>query len=95
MKNNSLVTVIMPAYNHEKYIKEAIESIINQDYKNIELIITNDGSSDTTNDVILSLANRCEERFINFKYISRANKGLINTLKEMEQFIDGKYFTIF
>lgn len=35
--------LLIPAYNHEKYISEAIQSVIDQDYKNIELIIINDG----------------------------------------------------
>lgn len=45
---NALVSVIMPAYNVEKYIGEAIESILNQSYSNIELLICDDGSSDNT-----------------------------------------------
>ena len=43
-----LVSVIIPAYNHENYIQEAIKSIIAQTYKNIELIILDDGSKDST-----------------------------------------------
>ena len=42
----------MPAYNHELYIKEALQSIINQTYKNIEFIIINDGSTDRTAEII-------------------------------------------
>jgi alpha-1,3-rhamnosyltransferase len=46
--NLPLVTIAMPAYNHENYIEEAINSVIDQTYQNIEFIIINDGSSDTT-----------------------------------------------
>lgn len=44
--NNILVSVIIPVYNVEKYLKEAIESVINQTFKNIEIICVNDASPD-------------------------------------------------
>jgi teichuronic acid biosynthesis glycosyltransferase TuaG len=47
-----LVSIIMPAYNAEKYIAEAIESVLNQDYTKFELIIINDGSKDKTESII-------------------------------------------
>ncbi|WP_152184314.1 glycosyltransferase [Sulfurimonas indica] len=94
MKEQPLVTVLMPAYNHASFIKEAIESLIEQDYTNIEFIITNDGSTDNTHDVIMELDNICKTRFSKFQYINRRNKGLIKTLKEMETLINGKYLSI-
>lgn len=51
--NKVFVSVIMPAYNAEKYIGEAISSILEQSYKNYEFIIVNDGSTDLTKDEIL------------------------------------------
>src|SRR6185437_3911712 len=47
-----LVSVIIPCYNAEKYIGQAIESILNQTYKNFEIIIINDGSTDQSADII-------------------------------------------
>lgn len=44
--NMPLVSVVVPCYNHQKYVAETIESIINQTYKNIELIVIDDGSKD-------------------------------------------------
>lgn len=93
-KNNlPLVSVCIPAYNHEKYIAETIESIINQDYMNLELIIINDGSKDKTDEVIKKYEQKCQKRFVRFEYRNRENKGLSATLNDMVQWSKGKYFT--
>jgi len=70
MKEKTLVSIIMPVYNGERYIKEAIESVINQTYKNWELIIVNDGSRDTTEKIIKLF----DEKRI--KYIYQENRGV-------------------
>lgn len=54
----NLVSVIMPAYNSEEFIEEAVNSVINQSYKEWELIITDDCSDDCTFQVISSLASK-------------------------------------
>ena len=48
MSIKPLVSIVIPAYNHEKYIKETIKSLINQTYENLELIVIDDGSTDST-----------------------------------------------
>ena len=50
--NHPLISVIMPVYNSEKYLCEAIESILNQTYKNIEFIIIDDKSNDNSVKII-------------------------------------------
>ncbi|HEX6590678.1 MAG TPA: glycosyltransferase [Moraxellaceae bacterium] len=75
-----LVSVIMPAYNHERYVEQSIRSVIAQDYENIELVILNDGSRDGTDAVIRALAPECERRFRRFEYISKANEGVAITM---------------
>ena len=56
--NEDLVSVIMPAFNSERYIVESIESILNQTYRNIELLITDDASEDNTISIIKSYAQK-------------------------------------
>ncbi|MEE9447282.1 MAG: glycosyltransferase family 2 protein [Arenicellales bacterium] len=52
MNNQVLVSVVMPAYNHEKFIGETIDSVLNQSWRNLELIIIDDGSTDQTADIV-------------------------------------------
>ena len=78
-----LVSLFIPAFNHEKYVAECIESVINQEYQNIELIIIIDGSKDSTHDVIINYEQKCRGRFVNFEYRNRENMGLSATLNEM------------
>lgn len=52
MKKNVVVSIIMPAYNAEKFINEAVDSVLSQTYKDWELIIINDASSDNTGEIV-------------------------------------------
>lgn len=87
-----LVTVVIPAYNHEKYVMESVRSVINQTYPNVELIIINDGSKDKTHERILTLIDECKRRFVHFQYINRENAGLSATLNQALSLAKGKYF---
>ena len=82
MMENDLISVIIPAFNHEKYIEECIDSIINQTYKNIELIVLNDGSIDRTSEKIKSKAEECSKRFKRFLFIDKENEGIPKTLNK-------------
>ena len=85
------VSVVIPAYNHEKYIGRAIDSILNQIYENIELIIIDDGSSDNTWTVISEYRARCEERFSDTRFIRQKNSGAYVTLNKLISCATGKY----
>src|ERR1700752_3454291 len=76
-KKVSLVSVIMPAYNCEKYVKKAIDSILNQTYSNFELLIADDCSKDSTKNIIDSYTDNRIKRFhneTNMGYLQASNK---------------------
>jgi glycosyltransferase involved in cell wall biosynthesis len=77
----------MPVYNGEKYLDEAIQSILNQTYENFEFIIINDGSTDKSLEIIEKYKSQ-DERIV---VISRENKGLIDSLNEGIEKSKGKY----
>jgi alpha-1,3-rhamnosyltransferase len=91
INNRPLVSIVIPAYNHENYIEEAIDSIMNQTYKNIELIVINDGSTDKTDNIIRNALKKYNNVF---KYISKENEGLIKTLNYSLGLVSGKYFKL-
>ncbi|SHN64742.1 TDP-N-acetylfucosamine:lipid II N-acetylfucosaminyltransferase [Desulfovibrio litoralis] len=89
--SNNLISVIIPAYNHELYIATTIKSIIAQSYKNIELLIINDGSTDRTWNVIQSFAKKCENRFVRVVFETQNNLGRYETLNKLLNLAQGKY----
>jgi alpha-1,3-rhamnosyltransferase len=88
---NPLVSVLIPAYNHQKYVKETIISIINQTYQNIELLLIDDGSKDSTWNQICLMEQLCKERFVNISFETRNNCGICLTLNRLIDKAQGKY----
>lgn len=91
MNQTPLVTVIIPCYNHAKYVAECIDSVVAQTYQNIELIIIDDGSKDSSVEVISSKVAECNERFSKVIFIPRENRGLCNTLNQAVNLAQGEY----
>lgn len=87
MSNLPLVSVVIPAYNAELTIEDAVKSIINQTYKNIEIIIVNDGSQDNTLGKLKKLANS-DNRVI---LIDQPNGKISNALNNGVKLAKGKY----
>lgn len=81
-----LVTVLLPVYNAEKYLREAIDSILCQTFKDFELLAINDGSTDSSSGILASYNDK-RLRIIN----NVENKGLIYTLNRGIEEARGKY----
>ena len=87
-----LVSVAVPCYNHSKYVVETLDSIINQTYKNIELIIVDDFSSDNS---VAVIENWISEHNIECKFIKhKRNIGVSESLNEIFEEISGQYLSI-
>lgn len=87
---NKLISIVLPTYNGSKYIKEAIDSIINQTYKNWELIIVNDCSTDNT----LEIANEYSAKDLRIRVVSNeVNQKVAQALNNGFREAKGEYFT--
>jgi glycosyltransferase involved in cell wall biosynthesis len=85
MQNAPLVSVIIPCYNQAKYIKEAVESVLNQTLQNFEIIIVNDGSKDNTAQLLQA------SNFPKTKIITTENRGVSSARNTGIKAAQGKY----
>ena len=84
-----LISIVLPVYNQGNFLSKAIEGALNQSYKNIELIIVNDGSTDNTKEVI----EEYQEKDCRIKAIHQENKKLPGALNAGFKIAQGKYLT--
>ncbi|QQP69547.1 glycosyltransferase family 2 protein [Carnobacterium sp. CS13] len=82
-----LISIVVPIYNVEKYLDECIQSIINQTYKNLEVLLINDGSTDSSLDICKKYKE--DKRII---IINKKNEGLSQTRQTGIDLLSGKYF---
>jgi len=87
MEIKAVVSIITPAYNAEKYIAEAIESVLNQTFEAWELIVIDDGSTDNTAKIVSSFE---DDRII---FIGQKNKGVSSARNRGLILARGKYIT--
>jgi len=83
-----LVSVLIPSYNHEKFISETIESVLNQNFRDLELIIIDDYSSDKSPEIIKKY-KEIDDRIKVFFH--NENKGISKTENELINLARGKY----
>ena len=84
---NPKVSIVIPVYNGEKYIRFALESALAQTYDNLEILVVNDGSTDSTESIVQSYD---DERI---KYIKKENGGVSSALNLAIKEMKGEYFS--
>ncbi len=85
-----LVSFIIPAYNHERFVKACLSSILADSYGNKEILICNDGSTDNTNQKIIEWIDTHGHE-IAIKHLTQSNKGVCYTLNKLLFFANGEY----
>ena len=85
-----LVSILIPYYNHKQYVAQTLDSILNDTYPNKEIVIINDGSTDSDISVINDWIERNSSK-LPINLISRANKGITKTFNELARTSKGKY----
>lgn len=87
-KNNPKVSIVIPVYNGSNYLAEAIDSVLSQTYKNIEIIVVNDGSNDdsATEKIAKSYGNK-------IRYYRKVNGGTASALNFGVKKMTGEYFS--
>lgn len=88
MRNEELISVIVPVYNVEKYVGKCLDSIINQSYKNLEIIVINDGSKDNS----LKIIKEYEKKDNRIIVIDRDNGGLSEARNSGINIANGNYY---
>ena len=81
---NEKVTVIIPVYNQDKYISTAIDSVLKQTYKNFEILVINDGSTDNTEEILKNYGSK-------ITYVNQKNQGTSVAWNRAIEIADTKY----
>ncbi len=85
---NSKVSVIVPVYNTEKYLRKCLDSLVNQTLEGVEIVIVNDGSMDSSPEIIAEYMNKYPDRFV---YASQENSGQAVARNKALKMCSGKY----
>lgn len=87
LSNHPLVSIIIPTYNHEKYLEQAINSVLSQDYPNFELLVLNDGSTDKSEEILRKYIGK-------FFWETHTNMGEYRTIDKGFNLSKGEYILI-
>ena len=86
---DKVLSVIVPIYNTEKYLNRCVDSIINQTYKDLEVILVNDGSTDGS----LAICREYEKKDVRVKVVNKENGGLSSARNAGLDVSSGDYVT--
>lgn len=90
MKNNTLISIAMATYNGEKYLKKQLDSIYIQTHKNIELVVTDDGSTDGT----VSILEQYSKSYGLKYYVNEENLGFVRNFEKAISLCSGEYIAL-
>jgi alpha-1,3-rhamnosyltransferase len=94
MSGGELASLVMPAYNHACFIEEAVRSVIDQTYENLEFLVIDDGSSDATWEILQKLRPACEKRFARLIMERQSCKGIFRGLSPMTALVYSSQFCL-
>ena len=94
MADCPLVSVLMPAYNHGRYVEAAVRSVMTQEYPRLELIVVDDGSRDDTWEKLQKIRPECEARFERVEMATQTNAGTCVTGNRLMSMARGEYVLI-
>ena len=89
--NNETIDILLPTYNGEKYLKEQLDSILNQTYKNIRLIISDDCSKDTTPQILEEYKNKDSRIEV---YFQKENMGVVKGIEFLLKKVGSNYYML-
>lgn len=89
--NKEIIDIVMPTYNGEKYLKEQIDSILNQSYKDIRLIISDDGSKDSTVQILKEYEEKDERVKV---YVQPQNLGVVGNIEFLLKKVENPYYML-
>lgn len=94
--NKPLVSIVIPIYNHEAYVEEALYSAFYQTYENLEIILIDDGSKDRSVEIVQTWLNQNSDKIKNrqFTFIRQTNQGAHNTINKGLHLAKGDFLTV-
>ncbi len=89
MNNNPLVSIAIITYNQKEFLIEAINSVLDQNYDPLQIVVGDDGSSDGTHEILKEFKKKYPEKFV--LYLGKINVGLTNNSNIVQDRCEGKY----